>query len=310
VIQRGRGLPSSFLADRARTALATGFDPASGRFPGVSSTTAALLFLLDRARSGDGEARRVAMAALRRTAGPALPPRQAVSEAAVHAEAFEVAPDDGLRRATRSALDAALAALGWSGEAPDRDGGGTDTHGLMIATLARASLALGAPGYREAASRAGERAIDRRVDQQGGLLHLTGDRAQPAGLGDYAQLIRGLIELMAATGERGWLHESVRLQHEQEERLGDPGNGGYFELPQSVGRRSENKDGSDGDFISGSGVAVVNLVDLARLTGERGYRDRAEGVLQAFAGGIEQAPLAHLGLLRALQRLDRTPPGP
>jgi len=292
VTQRGRGLPSSALGDQARTALIAGFDLASGRFSGTPSAIAALLFLLDRARAGDGEARRVALAALHRTPDGPLPPREAVSEAAAHTEAVEVAPGDGLRKATRSALDTALAALGWSGEAREEDGGETDTHGLMIATLARASLVLDAPGYREAASRAGERALDRRVDQRGSLLHLTGERAQPAGLGDYAHLIRGLIELLAATGERGWLHESVRLQQEQEEQVAGP------------------RDGSDGDFISGSGVAALNLIELSRLTGERGYRDRAEGVVRAFAADIEKAPLAHLGLLRAAQRLDRTRPAP
>ena len=35
-----------------------------------------------------------------------------------------------------------------------------------------------------------------------------------------------------------------------------------------------------------------------------------EGVVRAFAADIEKAPLAHLGLLRAAQRLDRTRPAP
>src|SRR5882762_5910452 len=58
------GLPSATLPAEARAALARCADPATGRFAGASSI-AALLFLLDRAREGDDEAARLALAALR-----------------------------------------------------------------------------------------------------------------------------------------------------------------------------------------------------------------------------------------------------
>jgi len=176
----------------------------------------------------------------------------------------------------------------------------------MIATLARASRTFDAPGYREAASRAGARALDHRVDAKtGALLHVGGESTRAAGLGDYALLVRGLLELLPATGEKGWLHEAVRLQGEQEERLWDVGEGGYFESPEDAGRTAR-KHGSDGTFLSGNGVSTLNLIDLSRLTGERSYRDRAEGVLRAFAAEIAKEPLAHLTLLRAAQRFART----
>ena len=258
----------------------------------------------------------------------------AAAEAAVHVEAVEVKRDDGLEKTARAAVDAALAAFGWNDQNDEGDGHersaihsraargglggappappssiddqGTDAHGLMIATLARASLTFDAPGYREAASRAGERALDHRVDAKwGNLLHLSGDAQPAAGLGDYALLVRGLLELLPATGEKGWLHEAVRLQGEQEERLWDVREGGYFESPEGAGRTAR-KFGSDGSFLSGNGISTLNLIDLSRLTGERSYRDRAEGVLRAFAPEIAQEPLAHLTLLRAAQRFART----
>jgi uncharacterized protein YyaL (SSP411 family) len=324
VTQPASGLPSPTLLTQARAALALRADPATGRFAGASSI-AALLFLLDRARDGDDEAGRLALAVLRRTPGNAVPSAcAAAAEAAVHVEAVEVRRDDGLERTARAVVDAALAAFGWnaeSDEGDDRersaihsrgappssmDDQGTDAHGLMIATLARAALTFGAPGYREAAARAGERALDHRVDaKRGTLLHLVGEAKRAAGLGDYALLVRGLLELLPATGEKGWLHEAVRLQGEQEERLGDVREGGYFESPEGAGRTAR-KYGSDGSFLSGNGISTLNLVDLSRLTGERSYRDRAEGVLRAFAPEIAQAPLAHLTLLRAAQRFERT----
>jgi hypothetical protein len=360
VTQPARGLPSATLLIEARAALAPRADPAAGGFTGASSI-AALLFLLDRARDGDDEAARLALAVLRPlswgvlAAHPPDPPSRlsrrrsefaaahlagplrgpgasesrsarrlvrgsnaltsacaAAAEAAVHVEAVDVRRDDGLEKTARAALDAALATFGWNAEAPlappsSMEDQGTDADGLMIAALARASLTFDAPGYREAASRAGERALDHRSVAKGGtLLHLAGEPPRVAGLGDYALLVRGLLELLPATGEKGWLHEAVRLQGEQEQRLGDVREGGYFESPEGAGR-SARKSGSDGSFLSGNGISTLNLIDLFRLTGERSYRDRAEGVLRAFAPEIAREPLAHLTLLRAAQRFQRTP---
>jgi len=306
VTQPASGLPPATLPAQARVALAARADPAAGIFRGVSSI-AALLFLLDRARDGDDEAARLALAVLRRTPGGVVAtPCAAAAEAAVHVEAADVRRDGGLEKTARGALDAALAAFGWNAASGEEDREGTDAYGLMIATLSRAAVVLDAPGYREAASRAGERALDHRVDAKWGtLLHLGGEARPPAGLGDYALLVLGLLELLSATGEKAWLHEAVRLQGEQEERLWDAREGGYFESPEGSGRVAR-KYGSDAAFISGNGIAALNLIDLARLTGERRYRERAEGVLRAFAPEMAKEPLAHLTLLRAAQRLKRT----
>jgi len=325
VTQPASGLPSATLPAEARAALAARADPATGRFAGASSI-AALLFLLDRARDGDGDAARLAFSMLRRTPANATASAcAAAAEAAVHVVAVDVKRDDGLEKTARAAVDAALAAFGWNAESDEVDdrersaihprvappgsmGGdqGTDAHGLMIATLARASLTLDAPGYREAAARGGERALDHRVDARWGtLLHLGGEAKRAAGLDDYALLVRGLLELLPATGEKGWLREAVRLQGEQEERLWDVREGGYFESPEGAGRAAR-KYGSDGSFLSGNGIAALNLIELSRLTGERSYRDRAEDVLRTFSAETAKEPLAHLTLLRASERFERS----
>jgi uncharacterized protein YyaL (SSP411 family) len=304
-----RGLPPATLRAEARAALAARADPATGRFAGVSPW-AALLFLLDLARAGDDEALRLALAGLRRTPGDAVrSAAAAAAEAAAHVEAVDVRRDPGLEKTARAAVDAALKAFGWSSGPEREDREGTDAHGLLIATLARASVVLDAPGYREAASRAGELALDNRGDAKWGtLVRLGGEDRPPAGLDDYAMLILGLLELLTATGERGWLHEAVRLQGEQEERLGDAADGGYFQFPEGAGRVA-NKDGSDGALVSGDGTAALNLIELARLTGQRSYRERAARLLGAFAPDIAREPLAHLTLLRAAERLERASSG-
>ena len=60
-------------------------------------------------------------------------------------------------------------------------------------------------------------------------------------------------------------------------------------------------------MASGTGVAALNGVELARLTGEPGWAERAEGTILAFAGEMAQAPLAHVTLVRALKRLGEAP---
>ncbi len=69
------------------------------------------------------------------------------------------------------------------------------------------------------------------------------------------------------------------------------------------------KDGSDRAFVSGNGTAALNLIQLARLTGERSYRERAERLLRAFAPDVAREPLTHLTLLRAAEHLERASSG-
>ncbi len=180
----------------------------------------------------------------------------------------------------------------------------TDWNGLMIAALARAGALLGEPRYLEAARRAASFLGEALVDPATGtLLHSWRDgRAHvPAFLEDYAFLIQGLLELHEASGEPEWAEEAIRLAEEQEERLGDEA-GGYFLAGPDPRLLFRAKTGFDGALASGNGVSVLNLIELARLTGEPVFAQRAQGALLAFADGMAQAPLAHVTLIRALER--------
>jgi hypothetical protein len=123
-------------------------------------------------------------------------------------------------------------------------------------------------------------------------------------LDDYACLNSGLLRLGAATGEVRWQREAVRLQAEQERRLGDPEAGGYFTAGEDPRVLYRAKPAYDGAMPSGNGVAVLNLLELFGLTGEAGYRERAEAALGAFGEGTSAAPLAHVTLLRAVPGLS------
>ncbi len=180
-----------------------------------------------------------------------------------------------------------------------------DWNGLMIGAMARAGARLAEPRYVEAARRAAAFVLDTLVDESSDtLLHSwrAGRGSIHAFLDDYAFLVAGLLQLHEATGEPEWAEEAVRLVEEQEERLGDPEAGGYFVAAADPRLLFRAKPAFDGALPSGNGVSVLNLIDLSRLTGDGVFADRAEAALLAFADGMAQVPLAHVTLVRALER--------
>ena len=187
-----------------------------------------------------------------------------------------------------------------------------DWNGLTIGALARASALLHEPRYLAAAERAASFVLKQVVDPTSGtLLHTwrEGRASVAAYLDDYAFLIEGLLELHAATGEPRWLAEAVRLSEEQERRLADPEGGGYFSAGADPRLLVRAKTAFDGAVASGNGIAARNAVELARQTGDATHRRRAEATLGAFAAGMEEAPLAHVTLVRALGELRALPEG-
>ena len=185
-----------------------------------------------------------------------------------------------------------------------------DWNGLMIGAMARARARLAEPRYIAAAERAAGFVLSRMVDGAGGtLLHAfrEGRAHVPAFLDDYAFLVEGLLQLHGATGDARWLTAAVRLGEEQEARLGDAEGGGAFAAGQDPRLLFRSKPAFDGAVASGNGIAALNAVELSRLTGDPAWADRAEGALRAFGAGMSQAPLAHVTLARALERLLATP---
>ena len=185
-----------------------------------------------------------------------------------------------------------------------------DWNGLMIGAMARAGARLAEPRYIAAAERAAGFVLSRMVDGAGGtLLHAfrEGRAHVPAFLDDYAFLVEGLLQLHGATGDARWLTAAVRLGEEQEARLGDAEGGGAFAAGQDPRLLFRSKPAFDGAVASGNGIAALNAVELSRLTGDPAWADRAEGTLRAFGEAMSQAPLAHVTLARALERLLAAP---
>ncbi len=205
----------------------------------------------------------------------------------------------------------------------------------MIAALARGAWVLDDPEYSKAAVKAARFLLnhlwepntqstqdDRRFtgavpeatkegDQdvyppragRGRLLarYRDGQAAFPAYLDDYAFLVWGLIELYGATFDPAWLEQALSLNRQMVEMFRDEQGGGFF----FTGNDAEPlparpKEIYDGALPSGNAVVALNLLRLARLTGDDDLESQAAAQLGAFAGTVSGYPAGYTFYLCAL----------
>jgi len=178
----------------------------------------------------------------------------------------------------------------------------TSWNGLMIAAMAMGGRLLRDQRYIQAAERAAEFVFHKLVDENGRLLarYRHGEAAYPAYLDDYAYMIWGLIELYEATYKPAYLQYAIRENQRMIDLFWDPNGGGFF-LYGSDGEQliARPKEVYDGALPSGNSVAAMNLLRLARLTGNQGLEDMALRHLKAFAGIVEQYPAAYTHFMMA-----------
>ena len=185
----------------------------------------------------------------------------------------------------------------------------TAWNGLMIAALARAAHVLEgrddggrgahsvpAAALLEAAARAARFARATLWDAAAGVLlrRFRRGRASIAGYGeDYACLVWGLLELFQVDGDAGWLRWALELQARQDELFWDADGGGWFSTtgddPSVLLRMKEDYDGAEPSVGS---VAAMNLLTLARLTGDGGVRERLDRALARHGPGLGQGARA------------------
>jgi uncharacterized protein YyaL (SSP411 family) len=186
----------------------------------------------------------------------------------------------------------------------------TDWNGLMIAALAHGARALGEPRYAEAAERAADLVLAKLRDDHGRLFKRMrgGSAGLPAAADDYAFLIHGLIELYETDFDARRLEQAIALERTFTADFWDAKDGGYFFAAATSDAWSErSKDAYDGALPSGNSIAAVDLLSLARITGDASYAERAERIFKAFAKLIERRPSAFAQMMIALE-LASAPP--
>jgi uncharacterized protein YyaL (SSP411 family) len=185
----------------------------------------------------------------------------------------------------------------------------TEWNGLMLSTLAEAAAATGREDWLEAARASGEFLVKelRRPDGRwlrswqadGGARHL-------AYAADHGALIDAFVRLGEATGEARWIAEARSTADALIELFWDDERGGVFttgsDAEQLVAR---TKDLMDNATPSANSLAAVGLLRLSALTGDDGYRDRADAILRLCGPLAVEHPLAFGHLLYAVDLAAR-----
>ena len=179
----------------------------------------------------------------------------------------------------------------------------TSWNGLMIAALAKGYQALGDPAYARAASAAADFLLS-TLRPDGNRLYRRyrhGQVAYPGYSDDYAFLVWGLIELYESTFEVRYLEEAVRINRQMLDLFWDGAEGGFFHTAHdSESLIVRDKEIYDGAVPSSNSVAALNLVRLARLTGNTEWEEMADRLLKTFSGLVGDFPSAYTQFLNAV----------
>jgi len=182
----------------------------------------------------------------------------------------------------------------------------TAWNGLMLAALARSGLALNEPEYLDAARRTADFLDARLTGPDGRLLARwrNGDAAHPGKLDDYAFYALGLLELYSVTFAPACLARAIELANHLLELFFDREHGGLYPYA-SDGEQllTRTKEAYDGAMPSGNSAAALLFSRLARLTGEKSWRDASDLQLSWLAGAV-QYPAGHsFAMLAFLEEL-------
>jgi uncharacterized protein YyaL (SSP411 family) len=185
----------------------------------------------------------------------------------------------------------------------------TEWNGLMLSALAEAAAATGRADWLAAAVASGEFLVRslRRDDGRwlrswqadGGPRHL-------AYAADHAALVDAFVRLAEATGEARWVAEARSTADALVALFWDPERGGAFTTGTDAERLvTRDKDLMDNAIPSANSLAAVGLLRLAALTGDDGYRERAEDVLRLTGPLAARHPTAFGHLLGAVSLSTR-----
>ncbi|MCE8423759.1 MAG: thioredoxin domain-containing protein [Candidatus Methanoperedens sp.] len=179
----------------------------------------------------------------------------------------------------------------------------TDWNGLMIAAFARASQVFDEPEYAKAARSASEFILSKIRSTNGRLYHRyrDGETAISGFLDDHAFFIWGLLELYEATFEVHYLKAALEINNDLLKHFWDNKDGGFFITPDDGEEMLvRKKDIYDGAVPSGNSVAMINLLRLARITGDPELEKKSQVMGKSFSGIIAQSPAAYTMLMTAL----------
>ncbi len=171
----------------------------------------------------------------------------------------------------------------------------TDWNGLMIAGLAKGAQIFGEKQYAAAAARAADFILKKMRTSDGRLLHRyrDGEAAIPAYLNDYAFLVWGLLELYEATFEQRYLDAAITMNQQMITHfLNTEKNALYFTADDAEHLPVRRIEVHDSAVPSGNSIAMLNMVRIARMTGNTRLDESARMVARRMTGEVSRYPAA------------------
>ena len=165
-----------------------------------------------------------------------------------------------------------------------------DWNGLTIAAIAKAACVFERLDWLDVAIEAFDFVKGAMTTDDGRLLHSwrEGRARHLAVLDDYAAMCRAALALHEATGAPSYLECGRRWLEQVEIHYRDRNGGYFFTADDAEALIARAKIAEDSALPSGNGMMLQVLAQLYHLTGESLYRERAEGIANAFSGTIRQ----------------------
>ncbi|WP_281795764.1 thioredoxin domain-containing protein [Desulforhabdus amnigena] len=179
----------------------------------------------------------------------------------------------------------------------------TAWNGLMIAALAKGYQVLRDPAYLDAAC-AAARFILNTLRREGGRLfrrYRHGEVAHRGYADDHAFLVWGLLELYESTFDAFYLEEAVKVHQQMMDLFWDEEEGGFFYTAEdNEPLIVRDKEIYDAAVPSSNSVGVLNLLRLARMTGNTQWEEKAQQLFNRFAGMVADFPAGYTQFLHAV----------
>jgi uncharacterized protein len=183
-----------------------------------------------------------------------------------------------------------------------------DWNGLMIAALANAASMLDEPSWLAMAERAFD-FIARSMTRGDRLGHSwrEGKLKFPGLASDFAAMIRAALSLYEATGKRAFLDRALAWQHALDRDYANAETGTYYlTAADAEGLVVRPAATTDEATPNHNAVAAQNLIRLAVLTGDDGWRERADRLIAAIAPQAAENLYMHMAMFNAIDLRLRT----
>ncbi len=177
-----------------------------------------------------------------------------------------------------------------------------DWNGLMITALSHAGIAFGRADWLLLATRAFEFA-QRNMSRGDRLGHSwrEGRLLFPGLASDFTNMTAAALALYEATGDPGYLHQGVTWQTALDRHYSNPQTGTYFlTADDAEGLVVRPASTADDATPNPNGIAAQNLIRLAAFTGDHGYRERADRLIEGVLSQSGDNLFSQVALLNAI----------